>query len=189
MLTPDQTTQLKARLQADLARLADHAHSALDFTMDRDRDRIGRDSMDEATEEETYSTQLRLHDRETFLLGKIREAMVRLEAGEIDESEECSEPIGFKRLLARPVTTLCFECTTAREPVHAYERAEEGSAGKARRLVGAARVRAGNFPACATSGSIGSSGMPDGYTSTERLDHGGMAEVFRGVAESMEGFK
>ena len=27
------------------------------------------------------------------------------------------------------------------------------------------------------------------YTITERLDHGGMAEVFRGVAESMEGFK
>lgn len=27
------------------------------------------------------------------------------------------------------------------------------------------------------------------YTITERLDHGGMAEVFRGVAESMQGFK
>jgi serine/threonine protein kinase len=34
-----------------------------------------------------------------------------------------------------------------------------------------------------------SSGMRDRYTITERLDHGGMAEVFRGVAESMEGFK
>jgi DnaK suppressor protein len=124
MLTPEQTTQLKARLQADLARLADHAHSALDFTMDRDRDRIGRDSMDEATEEETYSTQLRLHDRETFLLGKIREAIARLEKGEIDECEECSEPIGFKRLLARPVTTLCFECKTAREQVEADEGGE-----------------------------------------------------------------
>jgi DnaK suppressor protein len=124
MLTLEQTTELKARLQADLTRLADHAHSALDFTMDRDRDRIGRDSMDEATEEETYSTQLRLHDRETFLLGKIREAMARLEAGEIDECEECSEPIGFKRLLARPVTTLCFECKTAREQVEADEGAE-----------------------------------------------------------------
>ena len=33
------------------------------------------------------------------------------------------------------------------------------------------------------------SGMRDRYTITERLDHGGMAEVFRGVAESMEGFK
>src|SRR5215212_5288141 len=124
MLTPEQTVELRTRLQADLNRLGDHAHTALEFTMDRDRDRIGRDSMDESTEEEIYSTQLRLHDRETFLLGKIREAMRRLEAGEIDQCEECSEPIGFKRLLARPVTTLCFECKTAREQVEADERPE-----------------------------------------------------------------
>ena len=124
MLTQEQTTELKKRLEADLARLGDHAHSALEFTMDRDRDRIGRDSMDESTEEEIYSTQLRLHDRETFLLAKIREAMVRLEAGTLDECEECSEPIGFKRLMARPVTTLCFECKSAREQVEADEAGE-----------------------------------------------------------------
>ena len=124
MLTTDQTNELRARLTADLNRLADHAHSALDFTMDRDRDRIGRDSMDESTEEEIYSTQLRLHDRETFLLEKIREAMRILDSGEIDECEECSEPIGFKRLMARPVTTLCFECKTAREQVEADETGE-----------------------------------------------------------------
>ncbi len=124
MLTPEQTQEVKKALEADLNRLGNHAQSALEFTMDRDRDRIGRDSMDEATEEETYSTQLRLHDRETFLLAKIREAMARLEKGEIDECEECSEPIGYKRLIARPVTTLCFECKTAREQVEADERPE-----------------------------------------------------------------
>lgn len=124
MLTPDQTRELRERLQADLNRLANHAQNAIEFTMDRDRDRIGRDSMDEATEEEVYSTQLRLHDRETFLLEKIREAMRRLEAGTMDECEECAEPIGFKRLLARPVTTLCFECKSAREQVEADERPE-----------------------------------------------------------------
>lgn len=124
MLTPEQTNEIRTRLQADLTRLGDHAHSAIEFTMDRDRDRIGRDSMDEATEEEVYSTQLRLHDRETFLLAKIREAMSRLDAGTLDECEECSEPIGFKRLLARPVTTLCFECKSAREQVEAEDRPE-----------------------------------------------------------------
>jgi DnaK suppressor protein len=93
--------------------------------MDRDRDRIGRDSMDESAEEELYSTQLRLADRETFLLTKIQDALVRLEGGNVDECEECGEPIGFKRLMARPVTTLCFECKTAREQVEADEpRAE-----------------------------------------------------------------
>lgn len=124
MLTQEQTKELKARLEADLARLGDHAHEALEFTMDRDRDRIGRDSMDESTEEEIYSTQLRLHDRETFLLSKVREAIQRLEAGNLDECEECSEPIGFKRLMARPVTTLCFECKSAREQVEADEKTD-----------------------------------------------------------------
>ena len=125
MLTAEQTNELRARLQADLSRLADHAHLGLKFTMDRDRDRIGRDSMDESTEEEIYSTELRLHDRETFLLEKIREAMRRLDAGTLDECEECSEPIGFKRLMARPVTTLCFECKTAREQVEADTQPSE----------------------------------------------------------------
>jgi DnaK suppressor protein len=125
MLTPDQTQELKTLLQADLVRLGDHAHKAIEFTMDRDRDRIGRDSMDEATEEEVYSTQLRLADRETFLLSKIREAMARLESGAIDECEECAEPIGFKRLRARPVTTLCFECKSAREQVESDEQPSE----------------------------------------------------------------
>src|SRR5512144_2505836 len=106
MLTSQQTNELRARLQADLTRLADHAHTGLEFTMDRDRDRIGRDSMDESTEEELFSTQLRLHDRENFLIVKIQEAIKRLDEGQIDECEECSEPIGFKRLMARPVTTL-----------------------------------------------------------------------------------
>jgi DnaK suppressor protein len=124
MLTPDQTAELRQRLEAELGRLAENAQSAIGFTMDRDRDRVGRDSMDESTEEELYSTQLRLHDRETFLLAKIQEAIKRIETGDIDECEECSEPIGFKRLMARPVTTLCFECKTAREQVEADEARE-----------------------------------------------------------------
>ena len=124
MLNADQTEQLKVRLEAELNRLSLNASSALDFTMDRDRDRVGRDSMDESTEEELYSTQLRLHDREARLATKIREALRRLHEGQIDECEECAEPIGFKRLMARPVTTLCFECKTAREQVEADEAAE-----------------------------------------------------------------
>ncbi len=124
MLTESESEELKKRLEADLGRLVANAHSAIGFTMDRDRDRIGRDSMDESTEEELYSTQLRLHDRENFLIVKIQQALKRLQAGEIDECEECSEPIGFKRLMARPVTTLCFECKTAREQVEADDAKE-----------------------------------------------------------------
>ncbi len=124
MLTQDQSETLRAQLEAELGRLVAAAASAMKFTMDRDRDSVGRDSMDEATEEELYSTELRLHDREARLAGKIREALTRLKEGSIDECEECSEPIGYKRLLARPVTTLCFECKSAREQVEADEAQE-----------------------------------------------------------------
>lgn len=124
MLTPAETLELRSRLQSELDRLKANGHTALDFTMDRDRDRIGRDSMDESTEEELYSTQLRLVDRENFFLTKVQEALKRLETSDIDECEECSESIGFKRLMARPVTTLCFECKTAREQVEADEPTE-----------------------------------------------------------------
>ena len=33
----------------------------------------------------------------------------------IDECEDCGEAIAFKRLLARPVTTLCIDCKEERE--------------------------------------------------------------------------
>jgi DnaK suppressor protein len=115
MLTPEEIDELRSRLSADRARIVANAHSALGFTMDRDRDRVGRDSMDESTEEELYSTQLRLHDRENRLLAKIDEALDRIAAGTIDECEDCEQPIGYKRLLARPVTTLCIDCKEARE--------------------------------------------------------------------------
>lgn len=115
MLTEEQQEDLKTRLKADRARLLDNARSALGFTMDRDRDRVGRDSLDESTEEELYSTAMRFADRENRLLGKIDAALERIDAGTIDECEECEEPIGFKRLAARPVTTLCIDCKELRE--------------------------------------------------------------------------
>jgi DnaK suppressor protein len=115
MLTPEQTQALRTRLETDRARVLENARKALGLTMNRDRDAIGRDSMDESTEEAMYATALRLHDREKYLLGKINEALQRLEDGVINECEDCSEPIGFERLLARPVTTLCIACKEDRE--------------------------------------------------------------------------
>lgn len=124
MLSPTESAELRQRLESELGRLVENAQAAIGFTMDRDRDRIGRDSIDEAMEEEVYSTQLRLHDRENFLIGKIQAAIKRLEAGEIDECDECGEPIGFRRLMARPVTTQCIDCKSAREQVEADDVAE-----------------------------------------------------------------
>ena len=115
MLSQEQTEALREQLQAHRRHLVTSAVSAIGFSMDRDRDRVGRDSLDEVTEEALYSTQLRLHDRETFLLTKIEEALERLEEGIIDECEECGGSIGFQRLMARPVTTMCIECKSDRE--------------------------------------------------------------------------
>ncbi len=115
MLTDEQAKALRRRLESDRARILENARKALGLTMNRDRDAIGRDSMDESTEEEMYATALRLHDREKYLLRKITGALQRLDDGSIDECEDCSEPIGFERLIARPVTTLCIDCKEDRE--------------------------------------------------------------------------
>jgi DnaK suppressor protein len=115
MLSPEETEQIRARLEEAQRKIVENARGALGFSMSRDRDLVGRDSMDESVEEELFSTELRLHDREKFLFTKIQGALARLEAGEIDDCEECEEPIGFRRLMARPMTTLCIACKQMRE--------------------------------------------------------------------------
>lgn len=115
MLSPEQVAELQQRLHAERARILASADEVLGFAMSRDPERVGRDSIDASVEEGMYSTELRLHDREKKLLGKIDEALERLATGEIDECEDCGDEIGYKRLLARPVTTVCVECKEDRE--------------------------------------------------------------------------
>src|SRR4051812_13321146 len=109
MLNESQKGQLRTALETERTRLIANAKDGLQFSMNRERN-IGRDSIDESMEEEIFSTELRLRDREKFLLGKIDEALRRIEEGNIDECEDCGESISFKRLLARPVTTYCIDC-------------------------------------------------------------------------------
>src|SRR5207249_2792000 len=104
-LSAKEQEKLREALVQEKQRLLRNAQEGLSFTMNRERN-IGRDSIDESMEEELFSTEMRLRDREKFLLSKIVQAIERLDAGTINECEDCSEPIGFKRLLARPVTTL-----------------------------------------------------------------------------------
>lgn len=114
MLTERERDQLLKVLQAERTRLQQNAKDGLKFSMERERS-IGRDSIDESMEEELFSTELRLRDREKYLLNKINAAIDRLEKGHIDECEECGETIAFRRLLARPVTTLCIDCKEEKE--------------------------------------------------------------------------
>ena len=109
MLTKTEKEQLQGVLDTARKRLAKVGQNALNYSMNHERN-IGRDSIDESMEEEIFSTEMRLHDREKFLLGKVSKQLIRLENNEIDICEECGEPISFRRLLARPVTTLCIDC-------------------------------------------------------------------------------
>jgi DnaK suppressor protein len=73
------------------------------------------DPTDQAAAELDNNTLLRLRGREQKLLKKIDEAISRIDEGSYGVCESCGNPIGFKRLKARPVTTLCIECKTQQE--------------------------------------------------------------------------
>jgi DnaK suppressor protein len=114
MLNESEKTQIREVLEGEKRRLARTSHEALSYSMNHERN-IGRDSIDESMEEELFSTEMRLHDREKYLIGKIDKQLVRLRDDAIDLCEGCGEKIAFKRLLARPVTTLCIDCKEQNE--------------------------------------------------------------------------
>ena len=114
MLTNSEKEQLRVVLETASKRLAKVGQNALNYSMNHERN-IGRDSIDESMEEEIFSTEMRLHDREKYLLGKVEKQLARLAGDSIDICESCGEKIAFKRLLARPVTTLCIDCKEQNE--------------------------------------------------------------------------
>lgn len=109
MLSESEKAQIRKVLETSRQKLQRTSQNALSYSMNHERN-IGRDSIDESMEEELFSTEMRLHDREKFLLGKINKQLARLDNGGIDVCEDCGEAISFRRLLARPVTTLCIDC-------------------------------------------------------------------------------
>ena len=73
------------------------------------------DPTDRASMESDRNFTLRIRDRERRLIGKIQEALHRIEEGSFGICEECGEDISSERLEARPVTTLCIECKKKQE--------------------------------------------------------------------------
>ena len=73
------------------------------------------DPTDRASQEETFSLELRTRDRELKLTRKIDEAMERIQAGDYGYCNDCGAEIGLKRLEARPTATQCTECKTIAE--------------------------------------------------------------------------
>ena len=73
------------------------------------------DITDRASEEIDRSFELRTRDRERKLINKIDAALNRIEDGSYGYCEETGEPIGIKRLEARPVATLSLEAQEMHE--------------------------------------------------------------------------
>ncbi|MEW6347581.1 MAG: RNA polymerase-binding protein DksA [Thermodesulfobacteriota bacterium] len=88
-------------------------------TVDEMTDTAGKaafpDPTDRASMESDRNFELRIRDRERKLINKIQKTLQKIEDGEFGICEVCGEPIGFKRLEARPVTSHCIECKTNEE--------------------------------------------------------------------------
>lgn len=73
------------------------------------------DLADRASAESDRSLELRARDRERKLVSKIDEALIRIEDGSYGFCVETDEPIGLKRLQARPIATLSLEAQERHE--------------------------------------------------------------------------
>lgn len=73
------------------------------------------DLSDWASFETERSFQLKARDRERKLLSKIDEALRRIDDGSYGFCEETQEPIGLRRLDARPIATLSIEAQERHE--------------------------------------------------------------------------
>jgi DnaK suppressor protein len=78
------------------------------------------DPTDRASLESDRNFMLRIRDRESKLIKKIKKALERIENNTFGICETCGEEISIKRLKARPVTTQCIDCKTKEE---AFEKA------------------------------------------------------------------
>ena len=73
------------------------------------------DIADRASSETDRAIELRARDRQRKLISKIDSALRRIEQGEYGWCEVTGDPIGLKRLIARPVATMTVEAQEAHE--------------------------------------------------------------------------
>jgi DnaK suppressor protein len=80
------------------------------------------DVTDRASTETDRFTELRTRDRERKLIGKIDSALRRIDDGSYGYCEETGDPIGIKRLDARPIATLSIEAQERHERMERMQR-------------------------------------------------------------------
>jgi DnaK suppressor protein len=80
------------------------------------------DIADRASVETDRALELRTRDRARKLISKIDQALLRVEAGTYGFCEETGEPIGVKRLEARPIATMSIEAQERHEKMEKVHR-------------------------------------------------------------------
>lgn len=80
------------------------------------------DITDRASVETDRALELRTRDRARKLISKIDQALQRIEGGTYGYCEESGEPIGLKRLEARPIATLSIEAQERHERMERVHR-------------------------------------------------------------------
>jgi DnaK suppressor protein len=113
MLSKKKLESFRNLLDERLNELVEQAYETVDDMSDYKENLP--DPSDRATLESDRNFTLRIRDRERKLIGKIKDAIERIENGTYGICEECGEDISEKRLRARPVTTLCIDCKKRQE--------------------------------------------------------------------------
>ena len=112
-MSPQQTEHFKNLIFSWKKMLMSEAEKTMDH-MKQDSSKLS-DPNDAATKEEEFRLELRTRDRERKLISKIDQALSRIDDGSYGYCEDTGEPIGIKRLEARPIATLSIEAQERHE--------------------------------------------------------------------------
>ena len=82
---------------------------------DVDHEISSPDIVDQASSQTEKTVEMRTLNRQRKLLSKIDKAIKRIQDNTFGYCEETGEPIGIKRLIARPVATLSIEAQEKHE--------------------------------------------------------------------------
>lgn len=111
-MNADQLEFFKELLQGLRQELLDNASATASYLQEQE---ATPDPADRATLEEEHALELRTRDRERKLLQKVNSSLRAIEDGTYGYCEDTGEPIGLKRLMARPTATLSIEAQERRE--------------------------------------------------------------------------
>ncbi|HIF62190.1 MAG TPA: RNA polymerase-binding protein DksA [Candidatus Pelagibacter sp.] len=85
------------------------------YLNDIDHEISSPDVVDQASSQTEKTVEMRTINRQRKLLSKIDKAIKRIEDNTYGYCEETNEPIGLKRLIARPIATLSIEAQEKHE--------------------------------------------------------------------------